>query len=187
MTNQRWLPWVSVGSTFAVVFLLSVGVIGLIEKAKHRTQAQIAQIEPRYARLLGLSTAGTQVQELLKTQQQQAAEVLYSTAEGIDRVGAGIQQKLRDTTSAAGLNITGSQVLPPRTEEKQPFKIIEVNLSVAGNLTQLRAALQAVEAIRPRVSVTSLQIFPQRAGNQTDPDQKINAAIRFAALFVVNP
>lgn len=185
--NARYLPWVSVGSTLFVVLLLCASTLVVIEKAKHRAAAQLAQIEPRYARLLGLSTAGSKVQEHLAAQQQQVAEYLYPATDGVDRLGASIQQKLRDLIGGAGLNITGSQVLPPRSPEKQPYKIIEVNISVSGDLSQLRAALQAVQAVRPSIDVSSLQIFPQRSASPADSVQQINAAIRFSALYAVAP
>ena len=72
-----------------------------------------------------------------------------------------MQQKVREVMAAAGLSVSGSQILPSRKVEG--FERLNLNITVERNIGSLEEAIGSLRALRPLVLVESANIKPQRA------------------------
>ena len=145
---------IAVVATLAAM-LAAVLVAGQYVVRKHVWAAErLEEIEPRYARLLGLRDAGPQLEESLK----QARSLLPRLGHPADRdaaqVGNDLQQLARRALQAAGLTVASSNVLPPRGEAG--FDRIAVSLQAEGALSGVQVALAALQAESPRVMFDSV-------------------------------
>lgn len=143
---------VTFGAVLAIMLLVGQYVV-----RKHVWAAErIEEIEPRYARLLGLRDAGPQLEDGLK----QARAVLPRLGHAADRdaaqVGNDLQQLARRALQTAGLTVASSQVLPPRGEAG--FERIGVTLQAEGALSGVQLALAALQAETPRMMFDSVLV-----------------------------
>lgn len=149
MNVLRQRAVVSVAVTLGAALVLAL-LAGQYVVRKHLWATErLEEIEPRYARLLGLQAAGPQLEESLK----RARAVLPRLGHGPDRdaaqVGNDLQQLGRRALQAAGLSVTSSQVMPPRAEAG--FDRIAVSLQGEGALSAVQVALAALQAETPPV------------------------------------
>jgi general secretion pathway protein M len=79
-------------------------------------------------------------------------------------VGNDLQQLARKALQAAGLSVTSSQVLEPRSEAG--FERILVSLQGEGPLSGVQLALAALQAERPRIAFENVLL--QSAGRTAD-------------------
>jgi len=117
---------------------------------KHQwADGQLAEIEPRHARLLGLREAGPRLEEELKQARAALPRLGYAADRDAAQVGNDLQQLARRALQAAGLSVTSSQVLPPRGDAG--FERIAVTLLAEGALSGVQLALAALQSETPRM------------------------------------
>jgi general secretion pathway protein M len=123
----------------------------------HEFQKSLTDIEPRYARLLGL----IEQQSTLKGLGDQAAEQLkllaYPASQDSTLTGNDAQQRIRSLFADSRLDIVSIQVLPPPKDDS-PFERIQINLRVEGELSGIQSALSALASQTPRVLVDSVTL-----------------------------
>ena len=124
----------------------------------------LEQLEPRYARLLGLRDTGGRLEENLRQLRAVIARLGYPADRDAAQVGNDLQQLARKALQAAGLSVTSSQVLEPRSEAG--FERILVSLQGEGPLSGVQLALSALQAERPRIAFENVLL--QSAGRTAD-------------------
>jgi len=151
---------VTVAITFGMLLLIVLGV-GQYVVNKHLWAADLLeQIEPRYARLLGLRDTGGQLEEALKQARASMSRLGHSAERDAAQVGNDLQQVARRALQTAGLTVASSQVLAPRGETG--FERIAVSLQAEGPLSAVQTALAALQGETPRVTFDSLALQATR-------------------------
>jgi len=144
---------------------VAVLVAGQYVVRKHLWAAErLEEIEPRYARLLGLRDAAPQLEEGLKQARAALPRLGHSAERDAAQVGNDLQQLARRAVQVAGLTVTSSQVLPPRGEAG--FERIGVSLQAEGALSGVQVALAALQAEVPRLTFDTLVV--QSTGRVAD-------------------
>lgn len=141
---------VSVAVTLGILLLLAL-LAGQYVVRKHLWAAQqLEQIEPRYARLMGLRDAGAALEEGLKQARAALPQLGHTAERDAVQVGNDLQQLARRALQTAGLSVTSSQVQPPRGEAG--YERIVVSLQAEGALSGVQVALAALQAEAPRLA-----------------------------------
>lgn len=173
-----------------LALLLAIPLGYLVNKTVWANEL-IADIEPRYARLLGLQ----QVAERIERSRAQAEATLraqvYPVSLDADRAGADLQQRLRALAQQAGLNMLGSQVVtsppPPAPREGSPaewFERIAITVTLDADLPALQTLLGLLREQSPAIHVESLNLQPARAaGDGSAP--RLNVQMALNALRVM--
>jgi general secretion pathway protein M len=155
---------VSVVVTLAVVLVVAV-IAGRYVVMKYFWAAEtLEQLEPRYARLLGLRDTGGRLEENLKQSRLTLARLGYPADRDTAQVGNDLQQVARRALQAAGLTVASSQVLEPRAEAG--FERILVSLQAEGPLSGVQVALAALQTELPRIAFENVLL--QSAGRTAD-------------------
>jgi general secretion pathway protein M len=160
---------VSVGVTLGAMLLVAV-LAGQYVVRKHLWGlGRLEEIEPRYARLLGLRDAGAQLEEGLKQARAALPRLGYTAERDAAQVGNELQQLARRALQSAGLSVTSSQVLPTRGEAG--FERIGVSLQAEGALSGVQVALAALQAESPRMTFDTVVL--QSSGRFADDGSPI--------------
>jgi general secretion pathway protein M len=145
---------VSVAVTLGSIVLLAV-LAGQYVVRKHLwAREAIDQIEPRYARLLGLRDTTQQLEDALKVARAAVSRLGHPADRDAAQVGNDLQQVLRRALQAAGLTVASSQVLSPRGEAG--YERILVSVQGEGSLSGVQVALAALQTETPRIAIDSL-------------------------------
>jgi general secretion pathway protein M len=145
---------IAVASTLGVLLLLAL-LGGQYVWQKHVWATEkLAEIEPRYARLLGLRDSGGSLEQSLKEARAAVARLGYPAERDAAQVGNDLQQLVRKALQSAGLTLASSQVLAPRSEAG--FDRISVSLQAEGALSGVQVALAALQAETPSIAVENL-------------------------------
>ena len=102
-------------------------------------QGLLADIEPRYARLLGLLARQNDLQSLGLRVNEHLAQLAFPASLDTAKAGNEAQQRIRSLFTESRLEIISSQVMPPKQETD--FDRIQINLRAEGDITALRTAL----------------------------------------------
>ncbi len=145
-----------------VALLLAVALLPIIGGAvyvrgKHAWgNERLAQIEPRYARLLGLESQRAELEAARQRATELRAQYVYSSASDGTQTGNQAQQKVRDLFSSAGLQVITSQVLPAK--EEKGFDRIQLVLRAEGEILGLQSALAVLGAQQPIIVINELDV-----------------------------
>lgn len=141
---------------------------------KHRwAQARLAELEPRYARLLGFEANQDELAKTSENARSLLSKFAYPASQDVTQAGNDAQQRVRSIFSAAGLDIVSSQVLPPKQEKS--FDRIPVSVRAEGRLLALQTALVGLSSQSPAILIDGFTVqtigavradVPQRLGIQ---------------------
>ncbi|WP_343739771.1 type II secretion system protein GspM [Delftia tsuruhatensis] len=165
MTNMNskraWRQW-AILAVLVGMLLLPLVLVGLWVHAKHQWgQEQLATLEPRYARLLGMQQQEEEIQQALKRVAQAKANHIYPGENDTTQTGNAIQQRLRTAMDRAGLSIVSSQVRP--NPEEGPYERIDVIMSTEGEWPAIQMALISLRDITPTIWLEDVE-FNLQAG-----------------------
>ncbi|RRD68450.1 general secretion pathway protein GspM [Comamonadaceae bacterium OH2310_COT-174] len=135
-------------------------------------QQTLADIGPRYQRLLGITQSEAQMQQALQRSAQLLDAYTYPAERDTGQIGTDIQQKLRAAFSGTQMVIQSSQVLPEEEQEGH-LLAIPVEVRMEGNLQSLRQGLVALSAQRPTIQIASISLQAGRKLSPYDPIQLI--------------
>jgi general secretion pathway protein M len=164
-----------------LVVLLPLALAVSYVADRHRWgSSQLEQLEPRYARLLGLEAGRTSMAEAEAKTRAILASFAYSSERDDSQVGANAQQRIRDIFSAARLQVVSSQVLASKPE--RGFDRIPLSVRTEGDLLAFQTALVGVASQSPAIFVdgVSMQAIPTRA----DASQKVAVQFNLYVLRV---
>lgn len=157
MTRLRFNRVVAWQVLIVLLALAPLAGAGIFVWLRHQQyQASLAELEPRYARLLGLvkhradlQTLGTQVSTAM-------AQRSYSASQDIAKAGNDAQQRIRSLFADNHLEVISIQVLPAKDEDQ--FNRITINLRVEGDLSAMQTALDKLTSLTPTVLVDSMAL-----------------------------
>jgi len=168
----------TVGLSVVVVLVPFLFIVGILAQQWFSARDALTVGEPRLARLLGLREAGGDVRRAREAAESALAGAVYPADAAADRIGTELQQRLRALGDAAGVSISGSQVIDGREEDG--FQQIVVAMSFEATHEQLQHFLQSLSVQSPAVFVESLVVMPthSRAG----PEKRLMVQARLCAL-----
>ncbi len=140
----------------AVALLPVVGGAWYVRNKHAWGQDRLAQIEPRYARLLGLESQRSELEAARLRATELRTQYVYPAASDGTQTGNQAQQKVRDLFSSAGLQVITSQVLPPK--EEKGFDRIPLVLRAEGEMLGLQSALAVLGAQQPIIVINELDV-----------------------------
>jgi len=160
-SKRAWRQW-AILAVLVGMLLLPLILVGLWVHAKHQWgQEQLATLEPRYARLLGMQQQEEEIQQALKRVAQAKANHIYPGENDTTQTGNAIQQRLRTAMDRAGLSIVSSQVRP--NPEEGPYERIDVIMSTEGEWPAIQMALISLRDITPTIWLEDVE-FNLQAG-----------------------
>lgn len=131
--------------------------IGLFGFQKHQWATQrLAELEPRFARLVGLEASLPELQQAQGAAQAHLARFTYPTTRDVAQTGNEAHQRVRNVANVAGLTIVSSQVLPPKAEGQ--FDRIPLVMRLEGELGSLQAVLVVLANEAPIIHVEALSM-----------------------------
>lgn len=142
----------------------------------------LARIEPRHARLMGLESQATDVSETLQRAQALRAQYVYPATQDDAQTGNLAQQRVRSIFEAAGLQVISSQALP--SKESKGFDRIPLSVRVEGEMLALQSALAVLSGQQPAIFLDDINIqlvgVLNQANNRVAP--KLAAQFNFSVL-----
>ena len=169
----------------ALVVCAVLGVFALLVLQKHRAAEQlIADIEPRYARMLGLQQQRTELDAALLQAKTLRSRYVYPATEDAAQTGNAAQQRVRDIFSSAGLQIISSQVLPAKAEKG--IERIPMSVRAEGELLALQSALAVLSSQSPAIVLDDLDVQSQNFGN-AGPQAPTRLGIQFSLSVLREP
>ena len=154
----------------SILILLVPLIIGgvYIYQKNQWARDRMGELEPRYARLLGME-AGQQ--DLIQAGSHAAsilAQYVYSAEKDASQAGNDAQQKLRDVFSAAGLQIV---------KQEKGFDRVVITLSAEGTLLNLQGALVGLSGQKPAIFVDSMSAS---VVGEAKPDMEPRLTVQFS-------
>ena len=169
-----------IAGTLAVL-LLPVAWGGYFVFQKHQwAQARLAELEPRYSRLLGLEAQSADLSGALTRAQAARVRYIYPATQDATIAGNAAQQRIRDIFSSAGLQVISSQVLAPK--EEKGFDRIPLAVRAEGDLLALQSALSVLSSQAPIIVMDELDVQVQGGLGNVNP----KLAQRLSAQFSVS-
>ena len=150
----------------AFAVLLPLAAVTWFVVQKHNgAQSKLDEIEPKYARLLGLQASAAQLDASIDQAIALFALHAYPATQDASQVGNAAQQRLREMFSGAGMEVVSSQILPSKPAPGQPFEKIALSLRVEGQLVGFQSSMVALATLKPTVWVEGYTA--QTMGNVT--------------------
>lgn len=163
----------------ALIAALFVGLAAVVWERHSWSQDRLAEVEPRYARLVGLDASRDQLEAALASTQASIARHVYGAGQDTSRAGNDAQQRARDVFSKAGLDVVSTQVLPAKQEDR--FDRIPLEVRLEGEVVALQSAMTVLPTLSPSLFVEGLSI--QTVG-AVKPDVPQRLSVQFN-LFVL--
>lgn len=154
-------PNIVVGCSLGVIALLALYWIMHFWMLRQEFVSEIEAVEPRTARFLGVMASFDQLQAATAEVDAVLSELAYPAERDSATTAAAMQQDIRELMTAAGLSITGSQILPARVVDG--LDRLSLDITAEGNIDALDEALANLGAMRPLVLVRSVTVKPSRA------------------------
>lgn len=159
----------------AAVVLVPLLLLGGYVVQKHQyASARLQEVEPRYARLLGLQQSEKELADAQAATQALLARHVYPVELDASQTGNAVQQRTRDLFTKAGLQVVSSQVLPSKAEG--PFDRVPLAVRAEGDLLAFQSALVVLAAQSPSIIVQAVNV-------QTVGVVKADTAQRLAVQF----
>ncbi len=116
----------------------------------------VAELEPRYARLLGLEASQPELKQAIAQSTALLSRQVYPASQDVSQAGNDAQQRIRNIATRAGLSIMSSQVLPPKSEKQ--FDRVPLSVRLEGELPALQAALVVLAGEAPAINFESFSV-----------------------------
>lgn len=129
----------------AVLLLPLLGLGGFVYYRHVWAQERLAELEPRYARLVGLEQQKGRLEQAVAQASAIVDLYTYSANQDATQAGNDAQRRVRDVFAKAGLEVMSSQVLPAK-QEKQ-FDRIPITVRFEGELSAVQAAMVALGSL----------------------------------------
>ena len=141
-----------------VALLLPLAGASLYVWIHHQNlQRHLAELEPRYARLVGILQHQADLKALGVKANEQLTRLAYPVGQDVTKAGNDAQQRIRSLFAESKLDIVSIQVLPPLKEDAK-FDRIPINLRVEGDLAGIQSALSNLSRQTPVVLVDTLSL-----------------------------
>ncbi len=176
MNLLRYRPHLVVAASLIAVLAVYGAALSYIAAKSAWADEVLQTVEPRYARLLGLRVSAESIGQSLARASAILARHTYPASAVADRVGTDLQQRLRNAAEAAGVGVSGSQIVPGKAD--QDMEDIGVSMTLDADVAQLQAMLERLEDQSPLIYLDSISFQP--SGRNAEGRLSIRA--RFSAL-----
>ena len=165
--------------TLALLALPLVAVATYVYQKHQWAQSRLDEMEPRYARLLGLDTNRDALAQSHEQAKTLIAQYVYPQEQDTNQTGNTVQQRIRGILVAAGLDIASSQVLPAK--EEKGFERIPLSVRAEGEMVALQAALTGLAAEKPAILIDTLVVQGYGAPNKSGV-QRLSVQLNLSVL-----
>jgi general secretion pathway protein M len=173
--SQLRQPWVPL----TILALLVGSVFGYVAVKHLWAQERLAELEPRYARLIGIEASAPALDSVLIERKSLLTRHAYPSSQDVARAGSDAQQRAREIFTKAGLEVSSTQVLPAKAIDG--FDRIPMSIRFEGDLPSLQSALVVLPSQSPSLFIEGLNV--QTSGNpRPDGAQKLFVQVN---LFVM--
>lgn len=146
---------------------------------KHQwAQARLAEIEPRYARLVGMQQRQAELAEQATQARQRLEALIYPPGVEVVAAGNDAQQRVREVLASAGLSLASSQALEPKTEGA--FDRVPLSVRAEGDVVALQTALNALDTLRPVIWIDTMLV--QSASTPQGQPTRLTVAFNLSVL-----
>lgn len=196
-TWLRELPreaWTAVVGVLILSAFLLLLLITSVWSSLFESWSEIAENEPRIARLRGYQLFQSSILEAASEAKVLLDELAFAAVADQSQTGAQLQQLLRGFAEDAGLTVRGSQLLPAAQQATTPegFAQLTVELQMRGLPLALNLFLRDVYEHSPRLKVTELDVVKvrdRRSSRRRDQTERLEVqdldlSIQVAALMV---
>jgi general secretion pathway protein M len=170
------IVWLQILTVLAIVLPLIAASLYVFARYENM-QKHMGNLEPRYARLLGMAEKQADYQ----VEGQHALDLIkrlaYPASQDATQAGNDAQQRIRALFADSKLDISSIQVLPSKDEGV--FDRIPIDLRVEGDLTGIQNALALLTAQSPAV-------FSEEVTLQTVGAVKPASTQRLSGQFVLS-
>lgn len=155
---KRWLTRQNfVLGLILLMLLLPLALAGGYLFSKYQwAESMVAELGPRYARLLGLEASQPELKQALAQSAALLSRQVYPASQDVSQAGNDAQQRIRNIVTRAGLSIMSSQVLPPKAEKQ--FDRVPLTVRLEGELPALQAALVVLAGESPAINFETLSV-----------------------------
>lgn len=141
-----------------LMMLLPFVATGWYVAHKHQwAHSRLEEVEPRYARLLGLDAQRPDIAAVRAQADAARAQYTYPASQDANQSGNAAQQRIRDIFSSAGLQVISSQVMPPK--EEKGFDRIPITVRTEGEMLAVHSALAVLSSQMPVIIINELEIL----------------------------
>ena len=152
-------------AALAVIAVLAIFlVVGFVAARHARFASVIEDVDPRFARLVGIEAAAPRLTGALAAQKATLEQFIYPATQDATQSGNDAQQKIRAVFSTAQLAISSSQVLPAKAEGD--LDRVPLSVRAEGDLLGLQTALIGLGSQSPAILIDRLNI---QGNNETRP------------------
>jgi general secretion pathway protein M len=142
--SKHWSRWPGIVAGALLVLLPLAGLGAFVYVQHHAAEKRLSDLEPRYARLLGMLSQQDQIEDAVDQARQLRDLYIYPPSQDESQVGNAAQQRIRELFTSAGVDVVTSQVLPAKADHR--FSRIPVQVRYEGDMAKLQALLVAVGA-----------------------------------------
>ncbi len=171
----------SVLLTLVLVLVLLVPVAEQFLFRYEWAQTTLEDLERRHARLLGLRDAGPGIAQALAQAKVELERYAYPADMGADRIGADLQQRVRQVAERAGVAVVGSQILSARPAEG--FEVVPLGLTLEADMAGLSDFLSGILAEQPSIQLESLAVTIQRQRSARE-DGRVRVQLQLNAVHL---
>ncbi|WP_040516031.1 type II secretion system protein GspM [Gilvimarinus chinensis] len=133
--------------------------------AAYKAHQEIERIVPQIARLKGLAGAEEQLEAAVQNSESVLLQLVYPASSDSSALGNNMQQQMREIFREAGVDVSGSQVMP--ASEEGVLQRVRVKLNASTDMLSLVYLLELLDAARPLVVIDSIDLKPERRRNSS--------------------
>jgi general secretion pathway protein M len=181
--NKQQKRWVALGLLgIIILFVVLIVIVPLINAGLdyNETKQDLAFRLKRYKEVIASKDKVMANAENVK--KQYAEQEYFNTRETEALASAALQKFIKTAISAAGGQLTSTQVLPSKTEED--ITRITVKVRMNGTIEHLRRVLYDIEMSKPLMLVEEMDIRPVR-GRRNRKTRKIEPSNKMNVNFQV--
>ena len=172
----QWSIVAACGVVLAFVLLVSVYFLS----SAYSSYQEKARAIPQISRLKGLANMEGDLAEAAFSAEQHLTQLVYPASESSSALGNNMQQSMRQLFSRAGVNVSGSQVLPVVDEDV--LLRVRLKLNAKADLDALIQLLSDIEVHQPMVLVDSLSLQPERRRKAGEQNLDVSIVLSSFAL-----
>ena len=146
----------------ALLLALLGGFCWVVVAKYQQAATQLADIQPRYARLTGMLQDKEQFAQMEQVVQANLGQFVYPAGQDSGQTGNAALQRVRELATARNLRVSSSQAAAPRDEHG--LDRIGLVLRIEGQWPELVEFLRELVQQRPAIYTTTVQLAVQFGG-----------------------
>jgi general secretion pathway protein M len=161
--------------------VLAAGAAAYVASKHAWARDRLAELEPRYARLVGIEASASALDAALAERRGLLTRHAYLSSLDVARAGSDAQQRAREIFTKAGLEVASTQVLPAKAVDG--YDRIPVVLRMDGDLAALQSALVVLPGQAPSLFMENF-IVQTTGMPKPDAPQRLSLQVNLFVLRV---